>query len=286
MAIKQIAAVAGVAVALVGCGVDGPDMAASAVGAGFAGAVVQAEAPGIEVIATEGSGHGDAHDEAASSEEMGDGDAGHDEMGDAGEDADHEAADAGHDEMADAGEEADHAVADAGHDEMADTDHDATGDAGEEADHEAADAGHDEMADAGGDADHDTAAADHGAAVDPDPDAGIVVSVEMFEFGYVLDRDTVPVGEPVTFRFVNGGQDEHEAMFGSSHQQEEFAAIDGHGGHDSGGHHGDIAALTLDSEAAGEIVMVFDSPGEVLIGCHLPGHWEAGMSAGLNVVSA
>ena len=102
----------------------------------------------------------------------------------------------------------------------------------------------------------------------------------------MLDRDSVPKGEPVTFRFVNSGQFEHEAMFGSLHQQEEFAATEGHGDHGSEGHHGDIAALTLDSNAHGEMVMVFDSPGEGMIGCHLPGHWEAGMSTSFNVVSA
>lgn len=47
-----------------------------------------------------------------------------------------------------------------------------------------------------------------------------------------------------------------------------------------------MAALTLDSNADGEMVMVFDSPGEVMIGCHVAGHREASTSTSFNIVSA
>ena len=124
------------------------------------------------------------------------------------------------------------------------------------------------------------------ASAPSEPAEGYVVEVAMVEFGYQLDRDTVPAGEPVTFRFTNEGQIEHEAMFGSMHQQEEFASSEGHGDHGSEGHHGEIAAITLDAEDAGEMVMVFEEPGEVLMGCHLPGHWDAGMVASFEVVEA
>ncbi len=119
-------------------------------------------------------------------------------------------------------------------------------------------------------------------------ESGIVVEVEMVDFGYVLDRDAVPMGEPITFRFTNVGEIEHEAMFGSLHQQEEFEAAGDHGadgGHGAESHHGDVAALTLDPQADGELVLTFDAPGEVIIGCHLPGHWDAGMLTSLFVTA-
>lgn len=111
----------------------------------------------------------------------------------------------------------------------------------------------------------------------------IVVNVEMVEFGFVADVDVVPLGEPVIFRFSNTGVVPHEAMFGSHHQQDEFASSAGHGEHGADGHHGDVAAITLDPGASGEMTLEFSEAGEVWIGCHLPGHFDAGMAASFAV---
>lgn len=123
----------------------------------------------------------------------------------------------------------------------------------------------------------DTAAAPEGV--------DLVVPVSMVDFGYELESIVIPVGSTVRFDFVNDGVIEHEAMFGDMHQQEEFAAAGDHGDHGDGemGHHGDISAITLEAGESGSLMMTFDEAGEILIGCHLAGHWEAGMVTALTV---
>ena len=142
------------------------------------------------------------------------------------------------------------------------------------------DASHGAHDDVMADGAHDEAMADGAAGSEDSP--GIVVEVEMVEFGFVTAQTELPVGQPVTFRFSNTGVVPHEAMFGTLHQQGEFAESGSHGdGHGEGGHHGDVAAITLDAGEVGEIVLEFGSPGEIWIGCHLPGHYEAGMKSTL-----
>lgn len=117
-------------------------------------------------------------------------------------------------------------------------------------------------------------------------DAGageMVVNVEMVEFGFIADLDVVPLGEPIIFRFTNTGVVPHEAMFGTHHQQDEFASSAGHGEHGADGHHGEVAAITLDAGASGDMILEFSEAGEVWIGCHLPGHFDAGMVASFAV---
>lgn len=60
-------------------------------------------------------------------------------------------------------------------------------------------------------------------------------------------------------------------------------------GHDGGdGHAGVAAPLVLEPGESGEVTMSFDDPGitSTIIGCHVPGHWEAGMRLDVNVLSA
>jgi plastocyanin len=107
------------------------------------------------------------------------------------------------------------------------------------------------------------------------------VPVAMNEFGYVMDQAEFALGSTVTFEFTNEGEIEHEAMFGTPHEQEEFSADADHGG---AGHHGDVVAITLGTGESGSLTITFEEPGEMVIGCHLPGHWEAGMATTLVVV--
>ena len=143
----------------------------------------------------------------------------------------------------------------------------------------------DEMVEHQEDPDHDTARSDtHSEGDLITSDAGTVVNVEMVEFGFVADVDELPLGEPIVFRFTNTGAVPHEAMFGSHHQQDEFAASVGHGDHGTDGHHGEVAAITLDPGVSSEMVIEFAEAGEVWIGCHLPGHYDAGMAASFAVI--
>jgi plastocyanin len=106
------------------------------------------------------------------------------------------------------------------------------------------------------------------------------ILVVMNEFGYIIDQTEFALGATVTFEFTNEGAIEHEAMFGSALEQEEFHADTDHGG---AGHHGDVAAITLGAGESRSLTMTFEEPGEMVIGCHLLGHWEAGMATTLTV---
>ena len=53
--------------------------------------------------------------------------------------------------------------------------------------------------------------------------------------------------------------------------------------------HGDAAApLVLEPGETGEVTMTFDDPdmSSTIIGCHVPGHWEAGMRVDVAVATA
>lgn len=139
------------------------------------------------------------------------------------------------------------------------------------------------------------------------------IEIAMVDIGFEPSTLTVQDGETVRFVFVNDGVVEHEATFGDEGEQEEHAAAmreaegmgmesmgdggadhaddDGHAdeaGHGGGdGHAGEAAPLVLAPGESGEVTMSFE-PGmaSTIIGCHVPGHWEAGMRLDVNVVSA
>lgn len=134
-----------------------------------------------------------------------------------------------------------------------------------------------------GDAHQDDA--QHVAEAEPDEHEGEVtgtrtVEVTMNEFSFDPPTAEVSAGETVRFVFTNEGAIEHEAMLGDAHMQDEFqGAHDDHGG----GHHGDVHAVTVPAGGADELVVTLDEPGTQYFGCHLPGHYEAGMEATLTV---
>ncbi len=115
--------------------------------------------------------------------------------------------------------------------------------------------------------------------------AAEVIEVTMTEFGYSPASVTVAPGTPTVLRFINEGAIQHEAMLGDHHMQEEFAASTDHGDHGGAGHHGDMMAITLDPGQTGEIEFMVEEPGTWLIGCHLPGHYDAGMVATIEVTA-
>jgi uncharacterized cupredoxin-like copper-binding protein len=90
----------------------------------------------------------------------------------------------------------------------------------------------------------------------------------------------VRAGEPITFVVTNSGVIRHEFVVGDEAEQAEHAAEMAHG---SAGHgHGN--ALSLAPGETGTLVMQFDVPGRLLIGCHEPGHYAAGMVGEIEVI--
>jgi uncharacterized cupredoxin-like copper-binding protein len=91
---------------------------------------------------------------------------------------------------------------------------------------------------------------------------------------------TVRAGRPIALEVENTGVAVHEIFIGTLGEQAEHAAemAAGAGGHSHGN------ALTLEGGASGTLSMTFEDPGELLMGCHEPGHYAAGMVGTVTVV--
>ena len=118
----------------------------------------------------------------------------------------------------------------------------------------------------------------------PTPSAAVQsgeISIVMSDaMRYAPDQITVRAGEEVTFLVRNEGVIVHEFFVGTEAEQAEHAAEMAQGGMG----HGHDSALSLQPGASGSLTMTFAEPGTLLIGCHEPGHYEAGMLATLTIV--
>ena len=85
---------------------------------------------------------------------------------------------------------------------------------------------------------------------------------------------TARVGVPVTFRITNTGQIEHEFYIGSEAEQT---------AHDAemlaGPMHDHANGVSLLAGETRSLTHTFGEAGTVLAGCHVPGHYGAGMVA-------
>lgn len=136
---------------------------------------------------------------------------------------------------------------------------------------------------------------------------GRVVAIEMRDIAFSPTSVTASKGETITFRFTNKGKVVHEAVIGDQATQEEHAMSmsmssgasasmsmsssstdSGMGGMNMGGPttsnpSGASKMLTLDPGKKGDLSYTFDQPGSFIIGCHQPGHYEAGMRVAITV---
>lgn len=117
--------------------------------------------------------------------------------------------------------------------------------------------------------------ADDDTASTPGSDSSArTVEVEMRDNEYSPTTVDVDAGETVRFVFTNTGKVTHEAYVGDPAAQAEHAdEMESMGGMD----HGDDDTLVVEPGETGELTYTFDEPGEIQIGCHQPGHFEAGM---------
>ena len=106
--------------------------------------------------------------------------------------------------------------------------------------------------------------------------AARAVTVEMRDTAFQPSSLKVNRGETVTFRFVNRGQAKHDAFIGDEEAQQQHE-MDMHEGDMD--HTADEAGITVDPGETGTLTYRFDEGGEVLLGCHQPGHYAAGMVA-------
>ena len=109
---------------------------------------------------------------------------------------------------------------------------------------------------------------------------GQTVSVKMTDIAYSTKTLRVNAGTPVSFVFANKGKLLHEAVIGTKTEQiaheKEMAAM-------SGMVMGDEPnAVSVKAGQSKTIKHTFTTAGTFEIGCHIPGHYKAGMK--INVV--
>ena len=120
-------------------------------------------------------------------------------------------------------------------------------------------------------------------------DADRTVEITMVDIAFEPDRVDVAAGETVRFVFTNEGKVAHDAFIGdrqaqAEHEQQMRDADDDRGsGMDHGGNAGDNAAITVEPGDTGELTHTFERAGTVQIGCHQPGHYDAGMKIDVGV---
>ena len=91
---------------------------------------------------------------------------------------------------------------------------------------------------------------------------------------------TVATGESVTFRLSNNGALVHDFTLGDQATQDEHEAemseMDGMA-------HDEPTVVTIPAGETVELTWTFGDGGSVLIGCHEPGHYAAGMTGRITV---
>lgn len=111
------------------------------------------------------------------------------------------------------------------------------------------------------------------------------IEVIMTDMAFTPTVVQMNAGDTIRFRFRNDGQAIHEAVIGDEAFQEEHAvemaaSADAPMNHDAE----EAAPLIVLPGETGEMIYTATVAGSLLIGCHQPGHWDAGMKATIDVV--
>jgi uncharacterized cupredoxin-like copper-binding protein len=93
---------------------------------------------------------------------------------------------------------------------------------------------------------------------------------------------TVPAGVPVTFVVTNSGTILHEFVLGDEAEQTAHEAEMAAAGGMSMPRDEDMA-VGVEPGRTKELTVTFDEPGMVLAGCHVVGHYAAGMKAAVTI---
>jgi uncharacterized cupredoxin-like copper-binding protein len=112
------------------------------------------------------------------------------------------------------------------------------------------------------------------------PGTDRIVELSMVGMHFIPDRIEVKAGELVAFVVTNPNDIAHELFIGSEADQMAHRAIHmavASAGQANISHDG--YGIFLAPHETGVVSYRFDTAGEIMLGCHLPGHWEAGMRA-------
>jgi uncharacterized cupredoxin-like copper-binding protein len=102
------------------------------------------------------------------------------------------------------------------------------------------------------------------------------VEVEMRDIAFSPTSLDVRVGEKVRFVFKNTGGVTHDAFIGDQVAQDEHEKEmrGGHAGHAMGSN-----GVSVKPGTSASLTYAFDRAGQVVVGCHQPGHYTGGMRA-------
>lgn len=138
----------------------------------------------------------------------------------------------------------------------------------------------------------------------PGDAAARTVDIDMVDNAFEPSALDVAAGETVLFVFTNTGAVDHDAFIGDAAAQaeheEEMSAGEGGGsgddmdmGSDSAdmdGHESEMGSedeaehgITVAPGETGELTHTFTEPGTLELGCHEPGHYDAGMKVTVTV---
>ncbi len=101
---------------------------------------------------------------------------------------------------------------------------------------------------------------------------------------FTPDAVTVRVGETIAFKVTNTGSAPHEFVVGDAVAQQQHEAEMARGGGMTDMEGGSAVAVPPGKTVT--LVYRFTKPGTLLFGCHVPGHYKAGMQGTLTVTDA
>jgi uncharacterized cupredoxin-like copper-binding protein len=91
------------------------------------------------------------------------------------------------------------------------------------------------------------------------------------------DHFEFPVGSSVKFVVINKDPIDHELIIGNEHvQQVHEEGTEAH-------HGGRPGEISIPAGGTRSTTYTFDEPGPLLMGCHLPGHYDFGMRGDIDV---
>ncbi|HVA26121.1 MAG TPA: heavy metal translocating P-type ATPase [Chloroflexota bacterium] len=123
-----------------------------------------------------------------------------------------------------------------------------------------------------------------GAATTAQPDRTIAIDTTN-QLRFVPDALTVRTGETVAFKVSNSGSVPHEFVIGDEAVQQQHEQEMANAGATNGMPGDSAFAVDVPAGTTATLVYTFRQPGALLYGCHVPGHYAAGMKGTITVTS-
>lgn len=112
-----------------------------------------------------------------------------------------------------------------------------------------------------------------------------VITIDLLDFRFEPAVIEVRLGESIRIIAVNRTDLPHELFIGSSAEQDHHHALHAGAAPEAQAELDDgVTGIYVPARGTGQLTHVFNETGEILIGCHLVGHFEAGMVGAVHVV--